>query len=145
MIEVIARHAVVGSLFFLPFSRRKSVERWLRGREEHRKLQQADWLLVSWGKSGRTWLRVMLSRVYELKYGLAEHDLVEFDNLHSKNPEIPKVFFTHGNYLRDYTGHGYDTKVDYYGKRIVLLVRDPRDVAVSQYFQWKYRMKSHKK
>lgn len=145
MIEVIARHAVVGSLFFLPFSRRKSVERWLRGREEHRKLQQADWLLVSWGKSGRTWLRVMLSRVYEQKYGLDRHDLVEFDNLHRKNPEIPKVFFTHGNYLRNYTGHGYDTKVDYYGKRTVLLVRDPRDVAVSQYFQWKYRMRPHKK
>ncbi|MEA2080777.1 MAG: hypothetical protein U9P00_13170 [Pseudomonadota bacterium] len=25
-----------------------------------------------------------------------------------------------------------------------MLVRDPRDVAVSQFFQWKYRMRSHK-
>ncbi len=145
MLEAIARHAIVGSLFFLPFSRRKAIDRWLRGREEYRKLHDADWLLVSWGKSGRTWLRVMLSRVYELKFGLPAHEMLDFDNLHRLDSRIPRVFFTHGNYLRDYTGHGYDTKVDFYGKRIVLLVRDPRDVAVSQYFQWKYRMKPHKK
>jgi hypothetical protein len=31
------------------------------------------------------------------------------------------------------------------GKKVVLLVRDPRDVAVSQFFQWKYRMLPNKK
>ena len=108
-------------------------------------LHQADWLLVSWGKSGRTWLRVMLSRFYEQRFQLSRHHLLGFDNLHRLNPDIPKVFFTHGNYLRDYTGHGYDTKVDFHGKKIVFLVRDPRDVAVSQYFQWKYRMRPNKK
>jgi hypothetical protein len=143
--DSIARHAIVGSLFFLPRERRKAIDRRLRGREEYRKLHDADWLLVSWGKSGRTWLRVMLSRFYQLRFGLEEHELLDFDNLHKRNAAIPKVFFTHGNYLRDYTGHGYDTKVDFHGKRIVFLVRDPRDVAVSQFFQWKYRMRPHKK
>jgi hypothetical protein len=143
--DSIARHAIVGSLFFLPRERRKAIDRRLRGREEYRKLHEADWLLVSWGKSGRTWLRVMLSRFYQLRFGLEEHELLDFDNLHERNAAIPKVFFTHGNYLRDYTGHGYDTKVDFHGKRIVFLVRDPRDVAVSQFFQWKYRMRPHKK
>ena len=28
---------------------------------------------------------------------------------------------------------------------MIFLARDPRDVAVSQYFQWKYRMKPNKK
>ena len=54
------------------------------------------------------------------------------------------MFFTHGNYLRNYTGD-WDTKADFYGKKIVMLVRDPRDVAVSQFFQWKFRMKRNKK
>lgn len=141
----IVRLVLAGLLCFLPAERRKSIDRWWRGREEYRKLHAADWLLVSWGKSGRTWLRVMLSRFYERHFRLAKHELLDFDNLHRRDGRIPRVFFTHGNYLRDYTGHGYDTKVDFHGKKIVLLVRDPRDVAVSQYFQWKFRMRPHKK
>ena len=145
MFNDVVRHLVMGVLFFLPASRRKSIDRWWRGREEHRKLHAADWLLVSWGKSGRTWLRVMLSRFYETHFRLPRHELLGFDNLHRRDARIPRVFFTHDNYLRDYTGHGYDTKVDFHGKKVVLLVRDPRDVAVSQYFQWKFRMRPHKK
>jgi Sulfotransferase domain len=99
---------------------------------------------VSFGKSGRTWLRVMLSRFYQLRHGLAQRHLLGFDNLHLRNPAIPRIFFTHDNYLRDYTGHG-DGKADYYGKKVVLLVRHPADVAVSQYHQWRHRMRPGKK
>ena len=56
----------------------------------------------------------------------------------------PRFLFTHDNYVRDYTGHG-DSKADFYDKKVILLARDPRDVAVSQFFQWKYRMKPNKK
>ena len=70
--------------------------------------------------------------------------MLEFDNLKRVNPAIPSVFFTHGNYLRNYTGNWTD-KHEFYGKKIVMLVRDPRDIAVSQYFQWKYRMRPVKK
>jgi hypothetical protein len=141
----VLRHIILGLTFFLPYPRRKAIDRWWRGREEHHKLHRADWLLISWGKSGRTWLRVMLSRFYQVHFGLEANRLLGFDNLHAMNRGIPKVFFTHGNYLRNYTGHGYDIKADFLGKKIVLLVRDPRDVAVSQYFQWKYRMRPGKK
>ena len=55
------------------------------------------------------------------------------------NRAIPRVFFTHDNYIKNYTGH-YDSKVDFYDKHVVLLVRDPRDVVVSQFFQWQHRM-----
>lgn len=145
MFNDVVRHIVMGLLFFLPAARRKSIDRRLRGREEYRKLLAADWVLMSWGKSGRTWLRVMLSRFYATHFRLPRHELLGFDNLHRQNARIPRVFFTHGNYLRDYTGHAYDNKIDFFGKTIVLLVRDPRDVAVSQYFQWKFRMRPHKK
>ena len=138
------REALVHSLFFLPTARQRGIDRWLRGREEHRKIHAADALLISWAKSGRTWLRVMLSRFYQVKHGLPESAFLEFDNLKRANPAIPSVFFTHGNYLRDYTGH-WDHKRDFDGTRVVMLVRDPRDVAVSQYFQWKHRMRPWKK
>ena len=140
----ITRHLVVGVLFFLPKSRRIAIERWLRGKEEHRKLRDADWVLMSWGKSGRTWFRVMLSRFYQVKHGLPQRHLLEFDNLHRRNPAIPRVLFSHNNYMRDYL-KDWSTLDHFKGKKVVLLVRDPRDVSVSQFFQWKYRMRPHKK
>jgi hypothetical protein len=135
---------VLGALFFLPVQKKVAIDRWLRGREEFRRLQKADCAIISFGKSGRTWLRVMLSRFYQAKYNLPENSLIGFDNLHARNRDIPRLFFTHDNYLKDFTGNA-SSKKDYYQKKVVLLVRDPRDVAISQFFQWKYRMQSWKK
>jgi hypothetical protein len=142
--RVAVRHLIMLLCFWLPAQRRKKIERWLRGREEYKKLQRADWVLMSWGKSGRTWLRVMMSRTYQLKAGLDASELLDFDNLKARDPQLPAVFFTHNNYLRNYTGN-WESKSHFQGKRIVLLVRDPRDVAVSQFFQWKFRMRPNKK
>ena len=140
---VVTRHLITGALFFLPRARRFGIERRLRGKEEYRKLQLADWVLMSWGKSGRTWFRVTLSRFYQLKHGLPMRHLLEFDNLHKKNPAIPRVLFSHNNYMRAYLGD-WETLNHFRGKKVVMLVRDPRDVAVSQFFQWKYRMRPNK-
>ncbi len=139
-----ARELLVACLWPLPPSWRKATERWLRGRDEYRRLGKADAVVVSWGKSGRTWLRLMLSRFYQVRHGLPETAFLEFDNLKRARPEIPALFFTHGNYLRDYTSE-WDTRDAFRGRRTVLLLRDPRDVAVSQFFQWRYRMRPHKK
>jgi hypothetical protein len=140
----ISRFLILGLCFWLPAERKIRLERRLRGKEEFRKLQQADCVVVSFGKSGRTWLRVLLSRFYQLKHGLAENNLIGFDNLHRKNTAIPRIFFTHDNYLKDYTGN-VDSKKDYYGKKVILLARNPLDTTVSQYFQWKFRMRPGKK
>ncbi|MAG34347.1 MAG: sulfotransferase [Deltaproteobacteria bacterium] len=138
------RELLQRALFFLSNERRKRIDRWLRGRKEHAKLSRADHVIVSAAKSGRTWLRVMISRTYQQQYGLPTNDLLGFDNFHELNSEIPRILSTHDNYIRDYTGHLED-KRDYRGRKILFLVRDPRDVAVSQYFQWKYRMHPNKK
>ena len=142
--RVVVRHLIMLLCFWLARCARKKMERWLRGREEYKKLQRSDWVLMSWGKSGRTWLRVMMSRAYQLKGGLDASELLDFDNLRDQDPQLPAVFFTHNNYLRDYTGNR-QSKSHFKGKRIVLLVRDPRDVAVSQFFQWQFRMRPNKK
>ena len=140
---VATRHIIIGALFFLPKQQRIAIERRLRGKEEYRKLKLADWVLMSWGKSGRTWFRVMLSRFYQVKHDLPRRHLLEFDNLNRKNPAIPRVLFSHNNYLRDYL-RDWTTLEHFRGKKVVLLVRDPRDVSVSQFFQWQYRMRPHK-
>ena len=140
----LSRELAVALAFFLPEARRIRFERWLRGREEARRLQRADVAIVSFGKSGRTWLRVMISRYYQLVYGIPERALLGFDNYHRRDASIPKIFFTHDNYIKDYTGE-YDSKASFYGKKVVLMVRNPKDIAVSQYFQWQHRMRPVKK
>ena len=144
IIKKLTRETVVRASFFRSRAERQALERRLRGREEFHKLRDADFVVVSFGKSGRTWLRVMLSRYYQLRHGLAQRHLIGFANLHEKNRAIPKILFTHDNYLRDYTGNR-DSKADFRDRKVVLLVRNPGDVAVSQYFQWRYRMRPGKK
>jgi hypothetical protein len=140
----LSRRLLRAALFLAPDERKTRAERWLRGREQLKQLRRADIVVVSFGKSGRTWLRVMLSRLYQVKHHLSPRALMGFDNLHHMNRAIPKIFFTHDNYIKDYTGH-FDSKADFYERKVVLLARDPRDVAVSQFFQWRYRMKPNKK
>lgn len=118
-------------------------ERKLRGAEQYRTLRDADVVFVSFGKSGRTWLRVMVSQLFRVKYDLPDDIIISYDNFHALNSAIPRTFFTHDNYIKDYTGD-FDSKRPFYDKPVVLLVRDPRDVAVSQFFQWKHRLKPGK-
>jgi hypothetical protein len=117
----------------------------MRGWAESLLLEGADAAVVSYGKSGRTWLRLMLSRFYQRRHLLSESSFFEYDNFNRQATEIPTLFFTHGNYLRDYSGHFEDVAADFRDRPVLLLVRDPRDIAVSQYFQWAHRMKPHKK
>lgn len=128
----------------LPEERGLALERWRRGREEYWKYQRCDHVFASYGKSGRTWVRAMLSRYFQLACNIPENILFGFDNYHKLNPAVPKIFFTHDNYLRTYTGN-LDSKKDFYAKKTVLLARRPQDVAVSQFFQWKHRMRPYKK
>lgn len=143
--HALSRLATLGGFVPLPDTQRRNVGRWLRGWAESLLLDGADATIVSYGKSGRTWLRLMLSRFYQRRHGLPEGSFLEYDNLSRQAPGIPTIFFTHGNYLRDFTGHVDAVTEDFRDRRVLLLVRDPRDIAVSQYFQWAHRMSPHKK
>jgi len=129
---------------FLPEEKAHDLQRWRRGKEEFWKYNRCQYIFASYGKSGRTWVRVMISRYYQLVYKLPDNILMGFDNYTRLNSSIPKIFFTHDNYLRRYTGN-VDSKKDFYDKKTVLLVRNPIDVAVSQFHQWKFRMRPEKK
>mgnify|MGYP006278006725 CR=1 FL=1 len=76
--------------------------------------------VVSFPKSGRTWLRVMLDRM---------NVVLQYDH-HGTEHESQK----HLEQLPD-------VKPDYSHKRVLFLVRDPRDTAVSGYFHAKKREK----
>jgi hypothetical protein len=144
ILKKLSKLIIRGLVKLLPEARGHDLERWRRGREEFWKYQRCQYIFASYGKSGRTWVRVMISRYYQLAYQLPDNILMGFDNFYRLNNSVPRIFFTHDNYLRGYTGN-VDSKEDFYNKKTVLLVRKPQDVAVSQFFQWKYRMRAAKK
>lgn len=129
---------------FLPDASRHGVARWVRGWEEIKRLRDAELVIVSYGNSGRTWLRVMLTHAYEIAFDLGEGSMAAHRRLRDIDSRVPRILFTHDNYIADYSRAGA-SKRDFAAHRVVFLVRDPMDVIVSQYFQWKHRMRPEKK
>ncbi len=109
--------------------------RWsLRSWKRRLRLARADVVIVSHAKSGRTWLCALISHVYHQRYGIDERLLVNFDNFQRLQPAVPRILFTHDS-RKVPAGAPLAPLRSYRGKRVILLVRDPRDVAVSAYFQ----------
>ncbi len=142
------RQARAPGLFRLPLSllpkpARITFAHRFREHREARKARRCDVMVLSRAKSGRTWLRTMLSRLYQVGYGLSETQLLDFDNFHRKNAAIPRVFFTHGRYLQERLGTT-PWREEFRQKKLIFLVRNPCDVAVSEYFQSTRRASDHK-
>jgi hypothetical protein len=130
-------------LLLIPKSMRLAFQHRIREAGEVRKARAGKYMVLSRAKSGRTWVRAMLSRLYVTKYGLPEQQLLEYDNFNKQNPAVPKVFFTHGHYLQaKFLDPAW--RQEWGSKRLVFLARNPCDIAVSEYFQSTKRAKAHK-
>lgn len=100
-----------------------------------RQIRVADFTFVSFPKSGRTWLRAMLTRLYQVRYNLPDGLLIGQCDLHKLNRRIPNIHFTHDCYPVGGVAALNADKPMYRGKRVAFLVRHPVDVVVSQYHQ----------
>jgi len=114
------------------------VELWWRFKDERRRtrkrlpeLEAADLVLVSHAKSGRTWLLAMISHVFHLTRGVPVDELWDDDNFHLLDPAIPRLFATHERNEPAPVRRRLPELVR--DRRLLLLVRDPRDVIVSWY------------
>ena len=102
-------------------------------------LRHADVVIISFPKSGRTFVRAMLSRLFQRRFNIDERKLLEFPALRKAAPEVPRLLFTHaGDAMRRPDQIRLDPK-DYAHCRVVLLARHPGDVAVSRHHHLKHR------
>lgn len=103
------------------------------------RLRDADVALVSFPKSGRTFVRVMLARLYDRQFGIDEREALKFATLRRAPKAVPRILFTHnGDAMRRPSQIGIDKKA-FRGRKIVLLSRHPGDVAVSRHYHLKHR------
>jgi alcohol sulfotransferase len=111
-----------------------AIYRWRRARLDLSRLARADVVFVSHAKAGRTWVRVMISRLYQRKYHIQDNEIIEHDNFHAVNSSIPVFFFSMSNYIADVRPIKGEHS-PFQRKKLIFLARHPADTAVSHYFQ----------
>ena len=132
----------------LPRAWRVAVRRRRLARLELAKAERARLLIIGHPKSGNTWLKVMISRLYQVRHGLPASKLINTDELALKHPEIPRLAASNGYY--SYEGAigeklavgAPDSPLRH--KPVLLLARHPCDIAVSWFFQFTKRQSAHK-
>jgi len=91
--------------------------------------------LLSYPKCGRTWLRLMMGKALVDELGLA-CDPMELGQLHRLSRRVPRIRITHDDLPQLKRPEAVERdKTRYARKRVIFLVRDPRDTLISYYFQ----------
>jgi hypothetical protein len=112
----------------------KSIRKGFRERAE---LAPAKVAIVSFPKSGRTWLRMLIGRALCQRYGLPEAQVLDTFELTRAAGILPTIFShdgtsnTEGRHFRRLDR----SKRAYRDKRVLLLCRDPRDTVISCFFE----------
>ncbi|MBB5936430.1 sulfotransferase domain-containing protein [Streptomyces zagrosensis] len=105
---------------------------------------EGDVYIVSFPKCGRTWLRVLMAKAISTARGIPlevcrDLALTEYSAVDSA---VPRIVYWHDDFVAWRTPAELSWNKDFYhDRKVVLLVRDIRDTAVSRYFQRTLRKK----
>lgn len=104
-----------------------------RKRAYNRMVREADAILVSFPKTGRTWLRLLLGTIFCLEHQLPVSDaaLELGPALKACHPAIPNILVNHSYEAARHKNRLFSRQK----RRVILLVREPKDTLVSYYFQ----------
>ncbi len=134
---------IIAPTELLPARTRIGLRRKYLAQLELAKAQRANFLIIGHPKSGNTWLKAMISRLYQLRHNLPESKLINTDEFARRIPGIPRLAATNGCY--SYEGEvgrrlaegAPDNPLRH--KPVVFLARHPIDIAVSWYHQFTRR------
>ena len=141
--DSVKKVAILVPTALLPRPWRVATRRKLLSSLELAIANRAGLLIIGHPKSGNTWLKVMISRLYQLRYDLPESKLINTDEFARKIPEIPRLAATNAYY--SYEGEvgkllasgAADNPLRH--KPVLFLARNPIDIAVSWYHQFTKR------
>jgi hypothetical protein len=106
---------------------------------ERRKARHAPTVFISYPKSGRTWLRLMLGKALRDHYELnlaKQRDLLAVQKFSKIDRRVPPLDFSHDGLPCHQTREELkSSKSDFMGKDVILLCRDPRDVVISSWYR----------
>jgi hypothetical protein len=130
---------VLGASELMPRRLRLAARQDWLARLELEKARHTGLLIIGHPKSGNTWLRVLLSRLYQFRHGLPAHLVVTSDELNRRVAAIPRISATNGWYSYE-AAVGERLAIDaapnpIQEKPIVFLPRHPIDIATSWYLQ----------
>jgi hypothetical protein len=97
---------------------------------------RADVHLVSYPKCGRTWLVLLIAEALQRHHGVRMRNPLKLRRMTSRRRGIPYIHPHHDGGPEFLLPEELETdKSGYRGRKVIFLVRDPRDVLVSSYFQ----------
>ena len=106
----------------------------LRKKFTERQRWEFDVYLLSYPKCGRTWVTLQIGRAISQHYGLEVPNLLKLSTFGEEIPEVPHIRLTHDDQPHRKRPHELSaTREKLAEKKVILLVRDPRDVIVSYY------------
>ncbi|NIR28095.1 MAG: sulfotransferase domain-containing protein [Gammaproteobacteria bacterium] len=141
--------AIIASTAPLPKRLRVPARLQLLSRFHRAKARRADVLVVVHPKCGGTWLRVMLYRLYQNKYGLRSRRVFKTDELRRENDALPRFLVSNGHYsyegVIEEAARNSNAGLVLDDKKVIFLARHPCDIVVSWYLQLTKRTKAYKR
>lgn len=107
--------------------------------------RKTEIFIISYPKSGRTWLRVLVNRSLQKTAAVADRELLRTYKI-TQRANCHPTQFSHDGLCNLYNYDPYDKlsfrEKLYESKKVIFLKRDIRDVLVSHYFEETKRMKT---
>jgi Sulfotransferase domain len=117
----------------LPDRPRIAIKRKVRRLWEENQFDKADVTVIAHPKSGSTWLRFQLARLYQRKHGLDEKVIPDVERLHKLDPSIPQIYMAGYEFMKLVLAKPAPQS-ELVDKACIFLLRHPIDVTVSLYF-----------
>lgn len=100
--------------------------------------------IVSFKKSGRTWLNLLIGKAISLHFSLNDDDCLSLPLIRNRSKGYPGILFSH-----DDAAHWkkpdelIQSSIKYKYKKVIFLARDPRDILVSTYYEKTKRLPAY--